>query len=215
MTGGRRLQVLTASTGAWLARLFVLAVVCVLSGCLGGQTGQNDAVKGQCNTGPIAIARDENSELGITPEQGVARFAQQRELVLVWSANEGTVPARMSLRYDGVDASKVYVDCRVNLELAVVLSFTSDDGRLDEQLPATLTIESAEQARLTGRIALATLAGNYDGSADAAGDLRDPVVVLDANFDGDDSTGTLTLVEAAENGGGQRMIIVARWSAAR
>jgi hypothetical protein len=64
-------------------------------------------------------------------------------------------------------------------------------------------------------VQLAALRGSYDGQADGAGDLRDPVLAFDAGFEHADSTGTLTLIETVESGAQPRSIVVGQWLPAR
>jgi hypothetical protein len=88
-------------------------------------------------------------------------------------------------------------------------------GRLDDIVPATLVIRARDRAQLTARIALAELSGDHDFRPDVAGDLRDPALVIEVRYDGEESTGTLTLVETVANGGDPRSIVVGSWSPAR
>jgi hypothetical protein len=219
MTDGPRTRALAVSTREWLVRTFALAAACALSACIGGQTGQS-AAEGQggrsgCIDERSAIARDQVSELGFSADQGAAGFATRRDLALVWLHDASTVPAQIALQYDAPDAVFVREECVESLELAVTLSFRSDDGQLDEQLPATLIIRTAQRAALTARVALGELRGDYDGQLDGAADLRDPELVFEGRFEATENAGVLSLVEAATNGGGQRSIIVGRWSLAR
>jgi hypothetical protein len=205
---------LRRALGAW-----ALLAACALSACiLGGQTGQNSTKDSEsCERGRTRIASDQVVPgLGFSAASAAAPFTGPRDLELRWQDGGEPQHALLSLEYDAPDAVHVERECTQRLELAVVLTFHSDDGQLSERVPATLIIDAEDRARLSSQpLALSELQGSYDGQADGAGELRDGGELRVAgSFERGALSGVVELLGTPADGGDPVSIVVASWQAA-
>lgn len=153
---------------------FVIALaLCALAflpacGLLGGQTGQEDKSSSEtgCEGSIVDIADSDGRAIGANAHQVVDRLRGPQRAPLTWTKLQTSTQVTIELDYAG-DAARVRtdaVDCTHKLELDVMLAIKTDDGLLDEHVPATLVATALDLATLDVTIPLAELNGTYDGS---------------------------------------------------
>jgi hypothetical protein len=184
-----------------LARMLVLAccALCALPSCIfGGQTGQDSSVaKGREGCDARSPIRDDDAttELGFSPNQAIAALAGPFTGELRWFETSQMTRVTFSVQYAGNAAELVRQDCGMHLSLPVIARITTDDGLLDETLPATLNASAPDSAQLSVSVAIGALHGSYDDAKPARGDLR-----IDVQIDGGQSHGIVLLVDTAADG---------------
>jgi hypothetical protein len=150
--------------------LALCALACLPAcGLLGGQTGQEDksgSYEPPCEGNSIDVGDSDGHAIGVNPRQVVDTLRGPLRARLTWTKLQTTTQVTIELDYAG-NAARVHTDaveCSDRLELDVTLAIKTDDGRLDEHVPATLVATAPDSATLDVTIALADLNGTYDAS---------------------------------------------------
>lgn len=162
--------------------VFVIALALCASGLLaacgllGGQTGQEDKSESRtpCLDGSAPTDDDAAYAIGASPRAIADALRGPLHAPLTWKKLQTQTQVTLELEYAG-DAAEIEdrSDCLRRLALDVTLVIKTDDGLLDEHVPATLWATASDSATLDVTIALAELKGTYDASeVDGATALR-------------------------------------------
>jgi len=143
-----------------------LLIACVLSACIGGQTGDGpgsgDLMVGdiRCEPSEITIGIDQQIPAGYSPRQLLDQVAEARVTAFVWSSEQawrtdaerqprgallpeqadGEAELHVRVRYDGgARVALLGPGCRADFMLPVTLSIDSTDGSLDREVLGLLS----------------------------------------------------------------------------
>ncbi len=178
----------------------------------GGQTGEE-------NYGCLPVEREslalsDRSSLGFSGAEVLAALGSSQRRTLSYDAG-GATPLTLGLEYEdgsvafvqrefrsdgsGREASmEIAVDCGDVVELAVTLTFATDDGAFDEAWPVTLVADTAVTARLFHTFDPEMLAGTFRVARDGADDVS---AALSINLTGMTWTGYLSRQREDRQGG--------------
>jgi hypothetical protein len=137
-------------------------------GLLGGQTGQESKSVGEapCAGGTVKVADTDDRAIGASALDVIDTLRGPLRAPLTWTKKQTSTQVAIELDYAG-DAARVHtdaLDCTNRLALEVTLAIKTDDGLLDEHVPATLLATAPDAATLEVAIPLSELNGTYDAS---------------------------------------------------
>lgn len=182
---------------------FVIALALCASGLLaacgllGGQTGQEDKSE-TCAGGTTKIADTDDRAFGTSPREVIDALHGPLHAPLTWTKLQTTTQVTVELDYAG-DAAHVYadmLDCTRRLELDVTLAIKTNDGLLDEHVPATLFVTAADSATLDVKLSLAELNGTYD-AGELDGTMADASVSIAVEWSGAATHGSVHVTSAS------------------
>jgi hypothetical protein len=154
---------------------FVIALALCASGLLaacgllGGQTGQESKSADEapdCTADRTAIADSDDRAIGASPRDVADALRGPLRAPMTWTLLQTTTHVNVAIDYAGHAAQfdTREDDCTHQLSLDVTLTIKTDDGLLDEHVPATLIASAPDSATLDVTIAIADLNGSYDAA---------------------------------------------------
>lgn len=210
----------------------------VLGACAGGQSGSESPVgtgeeppatdaglAGCVEASRHAIGRDEPTTLGFTAQDMLDLAAGSQRATLDFSTS--TQPGDTSgLTVAVSDLGEVaeFVDaspgesspgagCPDFVVLTVQLELTSDDGRFDETLTAPLVAFQASEAGAIVEVDADALAGSYDYASADPETYASRVVIFNASFVADGTTGRVSGTGTRMDGT-EQTVTIADWGQA-
>ncbi|MEC9405748.1 MAG: hypothetical protein VX549_00565 [Pseudomonadota bacterium] len=209
-----------------------------LAGCAGGQSGSESPVgtgqeppatdaglAGCVEASRSAIGREEPTALGFTAQDmlDLATGSQRATLDFAASTQEGDTTGLTVTVTDTGDAAE-FVDaqpgesspgagCPDFIVVSVQLRLTSDDGRFDETLTAPLVAFQASEAGAIIDVDADALTGSYDYASADPETYASRVVIFNASFDGDGTTGRVSGT-GTRTDGTEHTVTIAHWGQA-